>query len=281
MDEKRRIPLVAGLGALVDPGLGLVYNGNFKKGIIVTISFLVAAALLILAGALKSFAVGLIVSSIILVARVYFIIHSFLQARKNGKAVLTRFNRWYVYLLYSLLSAGACFLIASLSPVKSFRVPTGGMEPAIEAGDYIIVDMDYYRRNDVRAGDIVVFQSPNDPANLYIKRCIALGGQTVEIRNGLAFVNGQRSLPSLLLRRVSKIKPRDFKDPRIYPVDAGNEDQYGPVTIPESQLFMLGVNRDNSLDSRYFGFVDRDAVLGRAAYVSWSHDFSRVGKTFQ
>ena len=215
-------------------------------------------------------------------ARIYVAIASFLLARKKSPIVLTRFNRWPVYIAYVLLSSVASFATGSLSPTKAYNVPTSGMEPAIEARDYIVADMNYYNSHDVRAGDIVVFRHPNDPHQPYVKRCIALGGQTVEIRNGLAFVDGNRSLPTLLLkRRDQMIKPRDFKDPRIYPPDSGNEDQYGPVTIPEGKLFVLGDYRDNSLDSRYFGFVDRNAVVGKAEYVYWSSDCSRVGSSLQ
>jgi len=156
------------------------------------------------------------------------------------------------------------------------------MEPAILAEDVIVADMNYYHSTEVKVGDIVVFRYPRDPRVLYIKRCVALSGQTFEIRDGLTYLNGSRSLPTLLIKRGSQMmKPADFKDPRISPPGSGNEDQYGPVTVPEGQLFMLGDYRDNSLDSRYFGFVDRNAVVGKAAYVYWSSDFSNVGKTLQ
>jgi signal peptidase I len=115
-----------------------------------------------------------------------------------------------------------------------------------------------------------------------VKRCIAPGDQTVEIRDGLVYVDGNPSVPTLLLTRGSQIfKSRDLKDRRIYPPDSGNEDQYGPVTIPEGKLFMLGDCRDNSLDRGYFGSIDRIALVGKAAYVCWSNDLSRVGYALQ
>ena len=282
MNEKKRIPLIAGIASLIDPGLGFVYCGAVRKGVIITASFLIAVALLFLLSALKSFTTAFIMVCCYLGARLYFIIASFLLAKKKSPIALTRFNRWYAYGAYILLTAIGSFVVGSLSPTNSYHVPTAGMEPAIEAGDYIMADMNHYNSHGVKAGDIVVFYHPEDPRQPYVKRCIALGGETVEIRDGLAFVDGNRSLPTLFLKRGSQsIKPRDFKDPRIYPPDSGNEDQYGPVTIPEGKLFMLGDYRDNSLDSRYFGFVDRSAVVGKAVYVYWSNDLSRVGKSLQ
>ena len=282
MVERRRSPLVAGLVSLLDPGLGFAYNANFRKGIVITISFLLGATLLVVGGALRSFATGLTAMSIMVFARIYFIILSFLQARKNGRVVLTKFNRWYVYGAYLLLSILASSLIKSLSPTKSFHVPGSAMEPAIQAEEYIVADTDYYDDHDVKVGDIIVFRNPNDPRLLNVKRCIALGGQTVGIRDGIAYVDGDLSLPSLLLKRATqRIIPRGVQDPRIYPLGAGNEDQYGPVTVPEGQLFLLGDYRDNSLDSRFFGFIGSDAVVGKVAYIYWSNDFNRVGRIEQ
>jgi signal peptidase I len=216
--RKKRIPVVAVIASLIDPGLGLVYNGSVTKGIMVTVSFLIAVALLFLLGALKSFSTAFIMICCYVGARINFIIASFLLAKKKSPIVLTRFNRWYAYIAYVLLSAIGSFVVGSLSPMRSYHVPTSGMEPAIEAGDYIMADVDHYNSHDVKAGDIVVFRHPKDPHQLFVKRCITLGGATVEIRDGVAYVDGNRSLPTLLLKRGSQdTKPRDFKRPTNLP----------------------------------------------------------------
>ena len=153
------------------------------------------------------------------------------------------------------------------------------MEPTIVAEEEIVVDMEAYRNSPPQPGDVVVFESPSAKPTIIVKRCVAKGGQVVEIRNGLLYVDSVQFAPSLSLQRSNqKIVPPDFRDPRIFPPNAGNVDNYGPVTVPQGKFYMLGDHRDNSLDSRYFGFVERSAIRGKALSISNSEDKSRVGK---
>jgi signal peptidase I len=169
--------------------------------------------------------------------------------------------------------------LQSCSPTKRFKVPTAGMEPAIVAEEEIVADMEAYRDVQPQPGDVVVFDSPSGKSTIVVKRCVAKGGQVVEIRNGVLYVDSVQFAPSLPLQRSSqKIAPAEFRDPRIYPPNAGNVDNYGPVSVPPGRFFMLGDHRDNSLDSRYFGFVESSAIRGKALSISYSEDKSRVGK---
>ena len=179
----------------------------------------------------------------------------------------------------TLFALSALLALESCSSLKKFKVPTAGMEPTIMAEEEIEADMDAYRDSDPQAGDVVVFYSPNNVSGVNVKRCVATGGQLVRIKDGVLFVNDEPFSPSLTLKRTNQnIVPPDVRDPRIVPPDAGNIDNYGPVKVPDGMYFMIGDHRDNSFDSRHFGFVDRKSILGKAISISRSTDDSRIGK---
>jgi signal peptidase I len=188
------------------------------------------------------------------------------------------FSRGFIYFLYVVAFYALLYLTNAISPTRSFSVPTTSMEPTIAAGDYVVVDRNYYRNEALRAGDVIVFHYPPDPRMLNMKRCVALEGQTVEIRDAVVYVDGQRFMSSLVVKRTStQVQPADLKDPKVVPPGAGNEDQYGPVLVPPGHFFALGDYRDNSFDSRFFGFVPKDGIVGKVLYVYWSEDFGRIG----
>ncbi len=154
--------------------------------------------------------------------------------------------------------------------VQAFRIPTGSMEDTLLIGDFLFVNKFIYGAKlplvDVRlpkvraaeAGDIIVFRYPKDPSKDYIKRCVAVAGQTVEIREKLLYVDGE-------LRDEPFIK---HTDRRMFA--SAPRDNYGPVTVPPGHLFMMGDNRDNSADSRAWGFLDHNLVKGKALFIYWS-----------
>jgi signal peptidase I len=107
---------------------------------------------------------------------------------------------------------------------------------------------------------VIVFQWPPDPTQDFIKRCIATGGQTVQIREKRVFVDG-RELTEGYVRHT---------DDRMEPAGVSTRDNLGPFTVPPGQLFMMGDNRENSADSRYWGFVPMDLVKGRAVFIYFS-----------
>ncbi len=152
--------------------------------------------------------------------------------------------------------------------VQAFKIPSGSMLPTLKIGDYLLVNKFIYGIKVPFTGtviipvthpkpnDIVVFKFPKDPSLDYIKRVIAVGGDTVEVRNKKVFVNG---------------KP--FLDKYGVHLDAhlvGQRDNFGPVRVPPGKIFVMGDNRDNSYDSRFWGFVDQKAILGKAWIIYWS-----------
>jgi signal peptidase I len=159
--------------------------------------------------------------------------------------------------------------------VQAFKIPSSSMEPTLLVGDHILVSKFIYgiripyigkkflAFHKPKRGDIVVFVYPEDPKKDFIKRVIATGGEEVQIRNSKIFING-----------------RGIEDPwgvyreRDGPFAPGNlrqRDNYGPRVVPPNSLFVLGDNRDNSQDSRYWGFVDLSAVKGKAFIIYFSY----------
>ena len=172
-------------------------------------------------------------------------------------------------------------LIIKTSLVEAYNIPSGSMEDTLMTGDFILGNKIIYGAKvpllpfrlpafaDPEPGDIVIFKFPENPDVNYIKRCVAGPGQIVEIRNKRVYVDG-----------VLMKDPEDSKhtDKRIKPRSAldGARDNFGPITVPDGQYFMLGDNRDNSYDSRFWGFVPRENILGEAMIVhfSWAPDGS-------
>ncbi|MFQ5608162.1 MAG: signal peptidase I [Candidatus Zixiibacteriota bacterium] len=145
--------------------------------------------------------------------------------------------------------------------VSAYRVSSSSMEDTLLAGDYIFVNKLAYKYREPNSGDIVVFEYPLNRDRHYIKRVAALPGQTVEIIDKVLYVDGL----------VAEIPP-DSKhtDGATLSADLSNRDNFGPLQIPLGNIFVLGDNRDDSRDSRFWGMVPMDHIKGRAIFVYWS-----------
>lgn len=158
--------------------------------------------------------------------------------------------------------------------VQAFKIPSGSMKNTLLIGDYILVNKFIYGVKipftDVtvipvkkpQRGDIVVFRFPKDPSKDFIKRVVGIGGDTVEVRNKQVYVNGEPQQDDFTIHT----------DPQIQTGFHKIRDNFGPVEVPEGKLFVMGDNRDESNDSRYWGFVDLGAVRGKAFIIYWSWD---------
>ena len=150
----------------------------------------------------------------------------------------------------------ACLFAALLSlviitfVVQAFYIPSGSMEPTLMVDDRILVAKFMYRFEPVHRGDVIVFRYPLNPQRDFVKRVVGLPGDRVQLKDGVVHLDG-----TVLSEKGYTIKP-----------DFGN---YGPVTVPASQFFVLGDNRNNSEDSRFFGYVPRGNVIGKAIFIYW------------
>jgi signal peptidase I len=179
----------------------------------------------------------------------------------------------------AILIALAIALVIRTFVVQAFKIPSGSMIPTLEIGDHILVNRFIYGfripYTRVRLlpftmpqrGDVIVFVYPEDNSKDFIKRVVGVEGDTVELRDKRVYVNG---------------KPWEdphgvYTDPRVIPKSMDPRDNFGPVKVPPQHLFVMGDNRDNSRDSRYWGFVHVGEVKGKAFLIYYSWDSSNHG----
>ena len=162
--------------------------------------------------------------------------------------------------------------------VQAFKIPTGSMENNLLIGDHLVVNKFVFAPTggavkravlpvaEVKRGDIVVFKYPEDPERDFIKRIIGLPGETIEVRQKVVHVNGR----PLDEPYVHYLRPAGGGAHEFTSFDV--RDTYGPVTVPAGHVFVMGDNRDNSQDSRYWGFLPQHYIKGKALLVYWSYD---------
>lgn len=235
-------------------------------------------------------------------------------------------KEWLEALVFAAIAAA----ILRTFLIEAYRIPTGSMEDTLMAGDFLFVSKFIYGANipftdmrlpafrEVEQGDIVVFKYPKEKDVNYIKRCIAISGNTLEVRNKKVFVDGKEYPLPPKGKFIGDTSPAGQPDMNIFPKFASfNKDNYGPIKVPkagdvvkldqdnfylykdvieyeghtanlygnqviidnrpqqtytvkQNYYFMMGDNRDNSLDSRYWGFLPESNVVGSALIVFWS-----------
>ena len=160
--------------------------------------------------------------------------------------------------------------------ICAYKIPSESMVPTLLVGDHILVNKFIYgvkipllRKiiipvKNPKRGDIIVFIFPKDRSKDFIKRVIGVGGDKIEIKNKKIFINDKPYNDTFGI----------YSDNVILPAAIETRDNYGPVTVPKNSLFVMGDNRDKSMDSRFWGFVDLKDVEGKAfiIYWSWNHD---------
>ncbi|MEJ2314003.1 MAG: signal peptidase I [Nitrospirota bacterium] len=193
-----------------------------------------------------------------------------LMQKKTNKSVFWEYAE-------AIVTALVLALIIRAFVVQAFKIPSGSMEPTLLVGDHLLVNkIGYGIRipfSDERLvtfgkperDDVIVFKWPKDTSRDFIKRIIGLPGDVVEIRDKKVYVNGE---------------PLDepyvqYTDEYVRPARFGPRDNFGPVKVPQGNYFVMGDNRDQSEDSRYWGFVDFPKIKGKAMIIYWSWDKDR------
>ncbi len=165
--------------------------------------------------------------------------------------------------------------------VQAFKIPSGSMLETLQIGDQILVNKFIYGvkipftdgktlipgKNPER-GDIVVFEYPEDPSKDFIKRVVAVGGDQLKIVDKQVYVNG---------KAVAKEPWRVHKDKTVIPGRYSTRDNLAEIQVPDNKLFVMGDNRDNSHDSRFWGFVDLTEIKGEAFMIYWSWNKKEFG----
>jgi signal peptidase I len=176
--------------------------------------------------------------------------------------------------------------------IQAFKIPSGSMIPTLLVGDHILVNkfllgtpvdipftnINLFRMPGLRAperGDVIVFKYPEDPKRDFIKRVIGVGGDVVMEKNKDVYVNGRRLVEPYVQHVDEEIKSGEYD----------RRDNFGPIVVPKGSVFVMGDNRDESYDSRFWGFVDDSEIKGKAIIIYWSWDkdaswvrFNRIGR---
>lgn len=171
--------------------------------------------------------------------------------------------------------------------IQAFKIPSGSMIPTLLIGDHILVNKFIYGTKipfsdklflvfkRPEKGDIIVFKYPEDPKKDFIKRVIATEGDSIDSKDKVIYVSGKKVIEPYAYHSDRNIRPE------------GNDvrDNFGPLVVPPGKIFVMGDNRDQSYDSRYWGFVDIQEVKGEALIIYWSWDsqkhwlrFNRIGR---
>ncbi|HSA77299.1 MAG TPA: signal peptidase I [Nitrospirota bacterium] len=283
MNNEDRKPWVAVILTLLTKGLGHLYTGEIRRGL--ALYFLEYLLLLLAVVAFLYFTPsGTFYVLVVLLGfayTVYCVVDAILIARRKRLTyTLKKYNKWYVYL--------SCFLASVLvvqplvsktiksNLVEAFKIPSGAMIPTLLIGDRLLANKLIYKTSDPKRGDIIIFPFPKDPSKNYVKRLIGIEGDIIEIKDKQLYVNGQAQSEPYIRHIDDKI------------VNDQTRDNYGPVKVPPGSLFFMGDNRDNSYDSRFFGFVPKDTIKGKAFSFYWSWDsdvhrvrWDRIGKPIQ
>ena len=161
--------------------------------------------------------------------------------------------------------------------IQAFKIPSGSMLPTLQIGDHLLVNKFLYGIRvpftgkvlvpikDPKHGDVIVFRFPEDRSIDYIKRVIGVPGDKIEIKDKQLIINGKKA----------EDPHAHFSTPDIVPAGINSKDNFGPIIIPEGKLFVMGDNRDNSYDSRFWGYVDNSDILGKAIIIYWSWDIKK------
>ncbi|MCA9466104.1 MAG: signal peptidase I [Nitrospira sp.] len=275
MRYAERTPFVAGLLGVLATGLGHIYLGQAKRGVFFILLKLLSYIIFLV---LLQFYSGPLNPAILLFASnapkgiyIYQIIDAVRLARKPTPFIPKSYNQWYIYLLVIAITfAGTTGLTTGVRVfvTQSYKIPSGAMLPTLLIGDHIFVNKLAYRLGFPSRYDIIVFPYPEDETKLFVKRVIGMSGDTIQIQDKKVSVNGQPLRDEAYTQRI---------DPGIVDGHINPRDNLGPLTVPPDSYFVMGDNRDQSLDSRFWGFVKREKIIGKADRIYWSWNSQASG----
>lgn len=298
-EEKPRRALWAGILSIAATGLGHIYCGKIEKGLVLFfISFVFAP---VIASAITSGSSGIslfaVIGSVLLLMIVFFyaIVDAIFIAKKmNSPYVLKEYNRWYIYLAFIIVSITYPTNLANTirdNVIQAYKIAGESMTPSILKKDYVFINKSVYRKKSPEVGDIVVFVNPNQRHLDYIKRIVAMPGDTIEMTDNVLYIN---DIPlSYKLATQNDIKPIEKQITGPVEIEINRMVQYKimrtprtenaidleKTTIPNGHCFVLGDNRNNSVDSRVFGPVPLSDIKGRVDYIYLpSASWKRFGK---
>jgi len=304
--KNRRWPWLAVTLSVIMAGLGHIYCGRFVKGLVLT--FLSCILIPVISGILSvghsSVRIVVIITALLAssVVWLFAIIDSGYTAKRTADSYTPKdYNRWYVYVILVMMGTGGSSQIAfnvRATLLEAFRVPSASNYPTIELNDRLLANKIAYKNSDPKRGDLIVFLNPEDRQENYIKRVVAIAGDTVEIKDGQLYINDEKLQRQVLAQStLDNIRVEVAGEPLegdVFYETNGNakykiflagpphnqaSSDFAKITVPEHHCFVLGDNRNLSRDSRHFGPIPLATVKGRADYLYWpAKDWSRFGR---
>jgi signal peptidase I len=298
-----RRPVWAILLSIAATGLGHIYCGRLLKGLILFFAGFAFAPIIVNAAnnAASTFMLTIVIGSLLLLLGIfiYAIVDAGMLARRIGRDYQRKeYNRWYIYLLFIVVALSyPTNLAASIREhvLQAFKIPSQSMAPSILSGDRLLLNKARYRIQPPEKGDVVIFLDPDDRRKFYMKRIVALPGESVEIRDNVVYVDdrplAQRPTDrppkvNFALSAGAKIMIED-NGSRRYPIiiDSSHPQNMSNQVVPHGRCFVLSDNRQLTTagsshfgDSRYFGAIPLADIKGRMEYIYWpALSWSRFG----
>jgi len=271
-------------------GLGHVYGGRIAKGVmIILVSALLGQGglvILTLGRPNWCYVVSLVMWAMSAAVWLYAVVDSVLCARRSPPDYqLKDYNRWHVYLALLLLTVPmslAWALVVREGFVEAFYIPVNSMYPTVSRGDRVLADKRILRFESLRRGDVIIFINPNDRRERWIKRVVGLPGDTIEMRDGEVFLNGQElprgKVETARLTEGSDVLEGDIfwerngaAEYHIFQASKRGDDpmpitDFDELTVPPGHCYVLGDNRNHSKDSRHVGSIPMIDIVGRVDY---------------
>jgi len=288
---KKRNPFSALVLSIV-PGLGQIYNGQLRKGLVFLTIDLLVPIMFGLTGILNNLSglLTLVVYSLSFI--IYRMTNGFTQARKLVNYQLKSYNKWYVYLSFVItLGIIRTFLdLPASTGIQTFKIPTLSMNPTMEPGDRVVANLNYYHSNPIQQGDIVAFNSTQ--GGIWAFRVIGLPNDSVEIKEDKVYVNNHLNKLTTkgeyilydqeVIEYQEQLNPtKTIKTLRYKKILMAGTQTFDKIWIPEKEYFLMGDNRDNALDSRFIGTIKEADILGRVIYSYWGNTSDRVNVDFK
>ena len=300
-----REPLIALLLSVLAPGLGHIYCGKPAKGLVLFFLGFVFVPIMVFCPQNVSsvFILTAILASIILLIAVFFyaVVDAwFLAKRIDEHYEVKKYNQWYLYVLVIIISLSYPPVMSysiRQSLIQAYVMAAGSMLPNLLVKDYVILNKTAYRHRLPEIGDVIAFRPPNDRNRIYVKRIVALPGDTIEVKGNILYINDMplqyRKVAPLKYMKVSpdsssviesgtageiveEIRSNtSYRIQLINSSGANSSADFAKTTVPDTYFFVLGDNRANSLDSRHFGPVPLADILGKIDFIylpagSWS-----------
>jgi signal peptidase I len=277
--KARKNPFVAGALSIALPGAGQVYNRQKRKALIGYVFFFLLPIVFVLCKCLHSFW-GLVLLFFLYVwLYLYNVGDAVCSAVRKKKTESRPLKKTLVFALVIFIVADVYIITSNRSKniigLRAFRIITNSMTPTLQAGDSIIFDLHFYKKNKIQRGDLIAFQRAAYTGPL-CKRVIGLPGDRIEGGENEVVINGA-AFPESYAHYIGRnARLDDFNQKH-------QASEFGPITVPDRKLFVMGDNRDNSYDSRDpdFGFVPVESVWAKPLYIYFSTNRSRIGKTIK